>query len=158
MIKILPGITSINGTSAFLLPCDTLTVTELLHGMMLPSGNDAAQALAIHFGLLIMREKITAQIKKAGGIQYVDIWNADIVRLDMKNYMVIDNRADIIDCALIEFYNEMNSQAQKMKLRDSHFLSAHGMHHDKNYSSAHDIAVVSYHCMKNWTFQSIVKT
>jgi D-alanyl-D-alanine carboxypeptidase len=68
LIKILPNITSLNGTSACLLPCDMLTVIELLHGMMLPSGNDAAQALAIHFGLLIMREKITAMIKKAGGI------------------------------------------------------------------------------------------
>ena len=68
MIKILPSITSLNGTSACLLPCDTLNITELVHGMMLPSGNDAAQALAIHFGLLIMRERIMAIIKKAGGI------------------------------------------------------------------------------------------
>jgi D-alanyl-D-alanine carboxypeptidase len=42
LIKILPNCTAINGTIACLLPCDTLNVTELLHGMMLPSGNDAA--------------------------------------------------------------------------------------------------------------------
>lgn len=40
----------LGGTSADLLEGDTLTVYELLHGMMLPSGNDAAQALAIYFG------------------------------------------------------------------------------------------------------------
>ncbi len=54
----------------------------------------------------------------------------------MKNYLHIDSRTDIIDCALLEFYGEMNLAAAKMKLRDTHFLSAHGMHHDKNYSSA----------------------
>ncbi len=57
LLKILPCCASLNGTSACLIPGDTLSVWELLHGMMLPSGNDAAQALAIHFGLYIMREK-----------------------------------------------------------------------------------------------------
>jgi serine-type D-Ala-D-Ala carboxypeptidase (penicillin-binding protein 5/6) len=76
----------------------------------------------------------------------------------MKNYLHIDSRNDIIDCTLLEFYAEMNIAAAKMKLRDTHFLSAHGMHHDKNYSSAYDISVISYHCMKNWKFQNIVKT
>jgi D-alanyl-D-alanine carboxypeptidase len=42
MIKILPSCATLNGTSANLLPGDTLSVWELLHGMMLPSGNDSA--------------------------------------------------------------------------------------------------------------------
>ena len=33
---------------------DTLTVNELMYGMMLPSGNDAAVALGVHFGAIIM--------------------------------------------------------------------------------------------------------
>ena len=51
-IKILTAATTscLGGTSAELLAGDNLTVTELLHGMMLPSGNDAAQSLAIYFG------------------------------------------------------------------------------------------------------------
>jgi len=32
----------LGGTSAELLPKDKLSVTELMYGMMLPSGNDAA--------------------------------------------------------------------------------------------------------------------
>ncbi len=70
----------------------------------------------------------------------------------MKNYLSIDERRDITESALHEFYIEMNHAADKMKLQDTHFLSAHGMHHDKNYSSAYDIAVISYHCMKNDSF------
>lgn len=53
-IKIMKPVSQINGTSAYLLENDILTVQELMYGMMLPSGNDAAQALAIHFGGIIM--------------------------------------------------------------------------------------------------------
>lgn len=42
LICILPQCTLMDGTSAKLIPCDYLNVWELLHGMMLPSGNDAA--------------------------------------------------------------------------------------------------------------------
>lgn len=54
-IKVLRSSTSevLGGTSANLIKGDSFTVFELLHGMMLPSGNDAAQTLAIYFGNLI---------------------------------------------------------------------------------------------------------
>ena len=41
-IKIVPCAAHLVGTSAELIVGDTLTVEELLYGMMLPSGNDAA--------------------------------------------------------------------------------------------------------------------
>jgi D-alanyl-D-alanine carboxypeptidase (penicillin-binding protein 5/6) len=41
---------SIGGTTAKLKPGDVLSVWELLHGLLLPSGNDAALCLAEHFG------------------------------------------------------------------------------------------------------------
>lgn len=43
-IKILESSTTpiLGGTSAELLPGEKISVTELLYGMMLPSGNDAA--------------------------------------------------------------------------------------------------------------------
>jgi serine-type D-Ala-D-Ala carboxypeptidase (penicillin-binding protein 5/6) len=33
---------------------DMLTVWDMLHGLMLPSGNDAAVALAEHFGTMLL--------------------------------------------------------------------------------------------------------
>ena len=42
------------GTSAQLLKEDMLTVEELIYGMMLPSGNDAAESLAMYFGSLLL--------------------------------------------------------------------------------------------------------
>jgi D-alanyl-D-alanine carboxypeptidase len=38
----------VTGTSAGLVADDTLTINELLHGLMLPSGNDAAHMLALY--------------------------------------------------------------------------------------------------------------
>ena len=52
-IKILRPVSQINGTSACLLEGDTLSIRELMYGMMLPSGNDAATALGIHFGAIL---------------------------------------------------------------------------------------------------------
>ena len=41
------------GTSATLHSGDLFTIYELLYGMMLPSGNDAAYALAGYYGSLM---------------------------------------------------------------------------------------------------------
>ena len=41
------------GTTANLIEGDILSVHKLMYGMMLPSGNDASVALAVHFGGII---------------------------------------------------------------------------------------------------------
>jgi D-alanyl-D-alanine carboxypeptidase (penicillin-binding protein 5/6) len=56
-ISVLKSSTRLLGTSADLLPHDSLSAWELLHGMMLPSGNDAAQSLAIYFGLILLKDR-----------------------------------------------------------------------------------------------------
>lgn len=40
----------VEGTSAYLEPGDVLSVKDLMYGMMLPSGNDAAFQIARVFG------------------------------------------------------------------------------------------------------------
>ena len=63
VIKILESSTTpvLGGTSADLLTDDKVTVTELLYGMMLPSGNDAAQSMAIYFGNLMLKIQMSGQ-------------------------------------------------------------------------------------------------
>lgn len=56
-VKIIACAQNLNGTSAELLLGDLITVEELLYGMMLPSGNDAAQSLALYFGVLIQFDR-----------------------------------------------------------------------------------------------------
>jgi len=48
---------NVKGTSAKLQPFDELRIIDLLYGLMLPSGNDAAVALGEHFGSLVGERK-----------------------------------------------------------------------------------------------------
>ena len=62
---------NVNGTSAELVEGDTLTLRQLLYGLMLPSGNDAAHQLAEYFGDLLKKEseekekQLKADLEKA---------------------------------------------------------------------------------------------
>lgn len=49
-VKITGVASNIRGTTANLKKGDVLSVEQLLYGMLLPSGNDAAFALASYFG------------------------------------------------------------------------------------------------------------
>ena len=50
IIKVSSDAANVIGTSAELLENDSLTLKQLLYGLMLPSGNDAAHCLAEYFG------------------------------------------------------------------------------------------------------------
>jgi len=70
-VEILPEYTGIEGSSMYLRAGETLTVGELLYGLMLASGNDAAVALAYHV---------------AGGIpEFADLMNEKAADLGMEN-------------------------------------------------------------------------
>lgn len=54
----------VSGTTANLKLGDQLTVEQLIYGLMLPSGNDAAFALAAHFGkILVNKKNIALQVQ-----------------------------------------------------------------------------------------------
>lgn len=53
MIRVEKESAYMEGTTAYLRLGDELSIIDLLHGLMLPSGNDAAVALAQYFGKLI---------------------------------------------------------------------------------------------------------
>ena len=57
IIEISSDVSRVGGTSADLVQGDHLSVLQLLYGLMLPSGNDAATALAAHFGAKICDER-----------------------------------------------------------------------------------------------------
>lgn len=86
----------VEGSSMRLKPGDTLTVSDLLHGLMINSGNDAATVLAMyHSG------------------------------------------------TVFSFVKEMNTKADELGLRHTHFQNPHGLDAPHHYSSAHDLAILS---------------
>ena len=56
------------------------------------------------------------------------------------------------------FVGEMNAEAQKLGLRDTHFVSPSGVVDVNNYSSAWDLAALTRVAMRNARFRQIVRT
>lgn len=56
--------------------------------------------------------------------------------------------------ALKAFYRVMNEKSKCLGLKRNvtNFAVAHGMHHDFNYSSARDMATISWHVMRTHSF------
>jgi D-alanyl-D-alanine carboxypeptidase len=70
-ICISPIASDIRGTCAHLETGDVLTIEQMLYGLMLPSGNDAAFALAQYFGKNLFRKKYThADISRIKSYQF----------------------------------------------------------------------------------------
>ncbi|CAM6002177.1 unnamed protein product [Sphagnum balticum] len=116
------------GTSAGLKCGDELSIVDMLHGMLLPSGNDAATALANHFGKFLS------------------------CMYSSQQYQPLASRFD----ALKEYYDEhykndsvklfmfvMNRMAKEIGIKDTHFENPTGLQHKKSYSTAYDMAVLS---------------
>jgi serine-type D-Ala-D-Ala carboxypeptidase (penicillin-binding protein 5/6) len=55
------------------------------------------------------------------------------------------------------FIDEMNAEAKRLGLRDTHFASTSGVIDDRNYSSAWDLAALTRVAMRNVRFRSIVR-
>ena len=90
---------------------DKITVNDLLYGLMLKSGNDAAVALAEYSG---------------GSIE--------------------------------GFANMMNKKAKELGLKNTNFVTPHGLDNDKHFTTAYELAILTDYALSNEKFSRIVKT
>lgn len=88
---------------------DQVDFDDLLYGLMLPSGNDAALAVA---------------------------------------EAVAGNVDDFVDL--------MNKEAKRIGATNTHFMSPHGYHHKKHYTTVYDLYLILNTAIKNETFCDIV--
>ena len=116
------------GSTAALEPGESLSVRELMYGLLLPSGNDASVALAEHFGALI-----------AGGAAPTD---DDAARQQSYD----------------QFITAMNAAAKELGMNDSHFTNTHGLPDDAHASSAADVLTVALAALKDAEFAKVVST
>lgn len=103
---------------------ETQTLHDLLYGMLLPSGNDAAMVVA------------RGLANREGGLPGSSTATEPIAR----------------------FAQLMNIRAAQLGLKDSHFLTPHGLDQDGHYSSAYDLASLSWYALHFPVFNDIVKT
>ncbi len=90
---------------------DKISVLDLLYGLMLRSGNDAAVALAEYVG---------------GSIE--------------------------------GFAELMNKKATEIGLKNTHFVTPHGLDNIEHYTTAYELAVLTDYAMQNEKFSKIVNT
>ncbi|CAK62493.1 unnamed protein product (macronuclear) [Paramecium tetraurelia] len=122
--------TQIGGTSAFLRRDDTLSLEELLYALMLPSGNDAAISIALHFGSILNTHR----------------------RQKIASYITCDTIQGFYDDTQMSnmnrFVRQMNENAMKLGMRDSQFSNPHGLSSKANKSTALDMCRMSSAYMK----------
>ena len=145
-MKVPKSATIIGGTSACLEPGDSLSIIDLLYGMMLPSGNDAAYCLGKFFGklayILYQEEKNKPfGVKKQKFAEiYKEKWDFEL------------NSKDFVRC----FVCEMNKTARNEELSNTYFNNPHGLCDKINKSTAEDIAKLSILALKSKLFFEIV--
>lgn len=100
------------GTNIYIEVGEELKIKDILYGLLLRSGNDAAVVLANN----------------------------------------VTNTEE-------EFITLMNEKAQELGMKDTIFENPHGLDEEtQNYSTAHDMALLSKYAMKNKNYRKIVKT
>lgn len=117
------------GTTANLREGDILTIEQLLYGMMLPSGNDAAYALAEFFGRVLKERKYSQ--------------GAEDEQRTSASFVKTTSHSPFIKYFLLE----MNFYAQKLGLTNTVYDSPHGLINKHNVSCASDIAKLIRECM-----------
>ena len=120
---------------------DRLSIHDLLYGLMLPSGNDAAHVLSEYFGAFLYYES-AGKFKKFKDYKFFnideDFWNL----ANPSSY----------------FISEMNSYTEVLGLYNTFFSNPHGLSISVNKSTAYDMAVLSCEALDSLQFKKIVGT
>lgn len=124
-----------SGTSADLEPGDNVSLHDLLYGLMLPSGNDAAIAIAGAVGSIIHTHRGEEGSEEA------------------------NPRKSTVQSARKLFLKEMNSMCTFFALKDTNFQNSHGLTNTQNRSTPSDIATMFAHGLKHFAlFRQVVTT
>lgn len=66
--------------------------------------------------------------------------------------------ADHVAGSVDSFVDMMNDRVAELGLKNTHFMNPNGLHHDKHYTSAYDMACIAREAWKNTTFQKVCGT
>lgn len=128
LVLVSPEAAAVGGTTAKLRVGEVYTVADLLYGMMLPSGNDAAAALAEYLG---------------------DSYDAP------NDYR---SRAGVELHPWTRFVAEMNREARRLGLKSTSFGNCHGLQSAQLKSTAEDVARMCTVVMRRKSFRKVVNT
>lgn len=130
------------GSTSALEEGESLPVRELLYGLLLPSGNDAAVALAEHFGARVAAEPAAAA------------QDADAQTTDRED---AEKHADASD-PLLQFVQEMNNAAQSLQMQDTSYRNPHGLTQEGHHSTAADLIRLTHAALQLPRFRDYIST
>ena len=146
-ITILQQASYMEGTSANLRVDEEILIIDLLYGLLLPSGNDAAVALAQYFGKFL-------SFKFAKDNETSDRYESSMERFrSYKDFYDSNYQRDSIRL----FVFEMNKNSHKIGLNNTHFANPTGLSNANNYSTVKDLALLTAHCLKNHLMREIFR-
>ncbi|CAI2366933.1 unnamed protein product [Moneuplotes crassus] len=170
IIEVTEDASSIGGTSAKLKLGDCLSIWDLLHGLMLPSGNDAGYLLAEHFGQILKKAGKEKGIIKPKKDLKENSTDANTEELETTESKESDDEEGPVKSKYLHkfscfkygyakyFLMEMNYIVrEELRCKNSFFDSPHGLMNRWNTSTASDLAKISSICLKNSNFSKIVK-
>ena len=126
---------------------EKVKVSELLYGLMLPSGNDAANVLG--------EGCVDAFFEKypAGGTAV----NADGVNSQYILDKLNDNKEHILSSRKLEaFAVLMNLRAEKLGCKGTHFVNACGLPDDNHYTTAYDLTLIMAAASESDDFKTLI--
>jgi D-alanyl-D-alanine carboxypeptidase len=115
------------GTSAKLKYGDVLSIWDLMHGLMLPSGNDAAYTLAESFGTYIYLQSDEYKFKVRENPEYANVKVKNPVKY---------------------FLDLMNQIAGEFDMSNTFYANPHGLINQHSHSTAADQAKLTFQCLK----------
>ncbi len=121
------------GSSATIRAGERLPVRELLYGLLLPSGNDAANALAEHFG-----DRFPQPPKEM-------TWP-------------VTTRPGPRPASWYRFVAEMNRAAETMGMKNTRYWNPHGLDCTGHHSTAADLLILARHFMESPLLRVYVAT
>ena len=137
-----------DSTLMYLLVGEEVKVSELYYGMMLPSGNDAANVVA--------EAVIAALFEKypAGGEAGPDGVTAEYIT----DALGLTADEVLTSYPLSAFAELMNLRARNLGCTGTHFTNANGLHDDNHYTTASDLCLLMANATRNPDFNTVISS
>lgn len=143
----------IGESSAGVWPDDELDMRTALIAMLVPSGNDAAEAISQTIGQKLVDDKDERIRNKSKEDVAREARERDVPEDEIEDVYITDNEQ--------AFVRLMNLKAEELGCENTNFTNPHGLADDEyasddQYSCAMDVATISRYAMQNDLFREIV--
>ena len=137
-----------DSTMMYLCVGEEIKVSELYYGLMLPSGNDAANVIG--------ESVINALFENypAGGEVGPDGVNAQY----FIDQMGVSAEEILASYPLSAFAELMTLRARNLGCTGTHFSNAHGYHSDDHYTTAFDLCLMMANATRNPDFNTVISS